>query len=136
MMNLMKMSGLVATALCLFGCEPKSGVLVTKEANGYELHFKNCLRAKQILPVSGVRISKPTSQVPECELSWVDHQQPSINWLWTYGKGAPGYRVSDCKPLVPGETYLVHIEAGPAGGDASFQLEADGSVKMLDDGCK
>jgi hypothetical protein len=136
MRRVQMMAGWLAAAVLLLGCEPRSGLDVRKEAGGYVLHFKNCMRATQVLPIKSVRISSSGSQVPQCELTWQDRTQTALDWTWTYAAPVPGYKLGECNPLVPGATYDVHIAAGPVGGEARFQLEPDGSVKTIDDGCK
>jgi hypothetical protein len=117
---------------------PIVGVEMSREGSNYVISYKNCFDPKMVLDLKGVTVTRivngQRSDSPHCRVWWADFDVRSAK-KWTYGTTPAGYKSDRCEPLVPGDTYEVHVSAG-AGGSGVFSVGADGSVKSVRSGCK
>jgi hypothetical protein len=123
---------LAVAGLGLAACEPNAAVTMTRGGGGYELHFDNCSRPGQLLPVGLVEIrrtSAGSADEPHCSLERVEGGEP-LSGSWRYGEEVPGYRMRGCSPLRPGDAYRIHVSLGPVAADAEVSLGTGGALAV------
>ncbi len=126
----------LSLGVLLAGCEPRAAVTVVRDGAGYEVHFENCARPGQTLPVKRVEVhrkSAPAGEPVDCVLERTGTGQLADSWR--YGDPVPGYELKGCAPLQPGETYRIHVSLGPVVAETVVTVAPDGSLPSVK-GCK
>jgi hypothetical protein len=122
--------------------EPRLDIQVTKTGPGYDFSFKICdswlrggpFEVSDVLVVKGT--GKPDSLPVQCE---VTKENPSVRNLrgpWRYATPPPGFTMTNCEPLRPGDTYQVRAGAGASSGHRVFTVKENGDVVLGASSCR
>jgi len=142
-----RIEGLTWLLVGLVGCkgssivEPSLDILVTRDGTTYDFSFKGCSRwfRNERIEVSRIVVRKgvgqPDSLPVQCELSKSSPSVRNIAGHWQYGAAPPpGYEMTPCDPLQPGQTYQVHA-GGLPNGRRVFTVKENGDVALGEGSC-
>jgi len=121
--------------------EPTLAIDVTRNGAVYQFSFKTCdnLFGGGAFEVSDVLIfkgfGKPASLPLQCELVKESPTARNLPGHWEYATTAPGFKMTTCDPLQPGDTYQVHAGAGASNGRRVFTVKENGDVVMGQSSC-
>jgi hypothetical protein len=128
---------LLLAGLGLAACEPRAAVTMTGDGAGYQMHFENCSRPGQTLPVQRVEVRRtPAASADEvhCSLERIGSEE-ALSSSWRYGQAVPGYHMRGCGPLRPGDAYEIRVSLGPVAADAVVTVGAGGALESSAGGC-
>jgi hypothetical protein len=128
-------AALLIASVGLAACEPRAGVTMTASGGGYEMHFENCTRPGQTLPVQRVEVRRATAGPGELHCTFERSEGQAVSDSWRYGQAVPGYDMRGCGAFDPGESYEIRVSLGPVAADAEFTVGPDGKLEWSSGGC-
>lgn len=127
-------------AACLFlavlGCRHEAAaIIVSDSAPGPQIVFVNCEHPDTLLPLGRLEVKQTSglAQAYECRLEVTSNA--GLVGGWRYGQAVPGYTLTGCPALRPGETYEVFATLQYMPTRARFRAEQDGRLTMMSAGC-
>jgi len=144
----MRLSLLWCFALIAFvGCrcdppgfvDPQLEVSVAKQGTDYTFSFKNCGTKDQLNSIYRIRVMREgppelaEKNPSHCQLQWTGDGGAMFSSDWKYGEARPGYLLSACSPLQPGQTYDVYVNSD---GVLTFTVLANGELRIDEPACQ
>ena len=121
----------VLIVTCLSACEPRAGVRVARDGDGYVVDVLNCSWDRAMV-VRDMRLSKDaTGQDSEVMCALTPHDGNALLERWRYGADVAGFQRVGCPPLERGTAYKIDVDTAPAGVTGRFTIDGNGDVKMI-----